>query len=411
MTSLEYFERRRQELLDELAMLVRLETPTGDVVRMEQAATFVAERLAPFGALEVRRLEGLGPLLHLTCPGRAARVLLLAHLDTVWPPGSWERPWLVEDGWARGPGVYDMKGGVLFIPWLLRCLDASARVRPHLEILVTPDEETGSRASRPTILAAAGRSDFVLGLEPSDLDGNLKLARKGSGEFSISIRGRSAHQGAEPERGVNAIVEAAHQVLALLELQDPAAGTTVGPNVIGGGLASNMVAERAEIRADVRAWTVAEQNRLEAGLRALQPVLEGALLTVRGGWNRPPLEPTPASIALFDRARELAADLGHALGWLRWGGASDANLAAAACAAVIDGLGPLGQGAHEAHEGILLDALPARLALLTELVASLAEPPEQWLDEEALAAMRSGRSSAAHVPSRDHDPRGGSGEP
>ena len=182
-------------------------------------------------------------------------MLLLAHYDTVWPVGSWPNLWRVDQGRAFGPGVYDMKGGLALHRLAAPVSRAIGLAHPSIEVLFNPDEEIGSPGTRSFIEEAARRADVVLVLEPSNLEGSLKLARKGSGEYVITIRGRSSHQGVEPENGVNAVIEAAHQVLKVLELEDLSKGTTVGPNVIHGGSVSNMVPDRAEIRVDVRAWT------------------------------------------------------------------------------------------------------------------------------------------------------------
>jgi len=213
----------------------------------------------------------------------------------------------------------------------------------------------------------------VLVLEPANLEGSLKMERKGSGEYVITIHGRAVHQGVVPELGVNAVVEAAHQVLRMLEFEDPEAGTTVGPNVIAGGHASNTVPDLAEIRVDVRAWSRSETERLDAALRGLRPAIENARIEVTGGWNRPPMEASEASFALFERARELGAGLGIELEWVRWGGSSDANLAASVGTPTVDGFGPTGEGAHQLSECIVIEEIPRRLALLTELVISLAQ--------------------------------------
>ena len=222
-------------------------------------------------------------------------------------------------------------------------------------------------------------------LEPCTLDGGLKVARKGSGEYVVTIRGRSSHQGAEPEKGVNAVIEASHQILRILEFEDAAAGTTVGPNVISGGLTSNTVPDLAEIRIDVRAWQQSESERLDTALRSLKPVVDGAEINVLGGWNRPPMESSPAAMELFERARALGKNLELDPQPIWWGGSSDANLAAAVGAATIDGFGPSGEGAHQIDECIVIDDVPRRLALLSELVLSLTQPPEEWLTDEALA--------------------------
>lgn len=385
MESLDFFMDRLSDYLEELQTLTGIETPTGDLPNLERAAIFLTERLVPFGNPERCDLQDHGPLLRLRREGIGSRVLLLAHYDTVWPVGSWRHLWNVSHGRAYAPGAYDMKGGLLFILWMLRYFDASGLDHPEIEILLNPDEESGSPGSRSYIEEAARRADFVLVLEPCNLDGGLKLARKGSGEYVVTIRGRSSHQGAEPERGVNAVIEASHQVLRLLEFEDLAAGTTVGPNVISGGRMSNTVPDLAEIRVDVRAWRQSETERLDAALRRLQPVVDGAEINVLGGWKRPPMEASPAATELFERARGLGKDLGLDLHPIRWGGSSDANLAAAVGAATIDGFGPSGEGAHQIDESIVIDDVPRRLALLSELVLSLTQPPEDWLSPEALA--------------------------
>ncbi len=372
MKSLDFFNQHLDDYLGELRVLTEIEAPTGDLENLDRAAAYISELLDPLGDLTSENLEDHGQLVRLERPGTGPRILLLGHYDTVWPPGAWPSPWRIDNGRAYGPGVFDMKGGLLFVPWLLRYLDFSGLPHPHLEILLNPDEEIGSPASRGHIEEAALRADFVLVLEPTNHEGSLKLERKGSGEYVVTIHGRAAHQGVEPEHGVNAVVEAAHQVLELLALDDPAVGTTVGPNMIDGGQASNMVPDHAEIRVDVRAWSLSETERIDAGMRSLRPMLDGARVHVFGGWNRPPMEASDASFALFEHARIQGADLGLDLKWVRWGGSSDANLAAAVGAPTVDGFGPVGEGAHQLNECIVIDEVPRRLALLAELVTSLA---------------------------------------
>jgi glutamate carboxypeptidase len=379
MKSLDFFREHLQDYLDELQEFTAIETPTSDLANLESAAIFLTERLAQLGNPERFDLQDSGPLLRLRREGVGSRVLLLAHYDTVWPVGSWQNLWSVSHGRARAPGIYDMKGGLLFILWMLRYFDANRLDHPEIEVLLNADEELGSPGSRSYIEEAARCASFVLVLEPCNLDGSLKVARKGSGEYVVTIRGRSSHQGAEPEKGVNAVVEASHQVLRLLELEDAAAGTTVGPNVITGGQTTNTVPNLAEIRVDVRAWQQSETERLDTALRQLRPVVDGAEIHVLGGWNRPPMETSPVATELFERARAIGKDLELDLEAIRWGGSSDANLAAAVGAATIDGFGPSGEGAHQIDEYIVIDDVPRRLALLSELVLSLAEPPEDWL--------------------------------
>jgi len=374
VSTIAHFRHRLPDHLKELRELVALETPTEDVAGIEKATAWLAERLAPFGEISSRNLNGYGPLLRLRRPGTAHKVMLAGHIDTVWEVGSWSDLWREDNGRIYGPGVYDMKGGLLFIVELLRWLDATGAEHPTLDILINPDEEIGSIGSRRALRETARENDLVLVLEPSTRDGVIKLARKGSGEYRLAIHGRSAHQGVEPELGVNAVVEAAHQVMRLLELQNLEAGTTVGPNVLRSGIASNVVPDHAELRIDVRAWTADEQRRLDEGLAALTPVLEGSTFELTGGWNRPPMEMCAESMAVFERAKSIGATLDLDLQWARWGGSSDANLTAAAGTPTVDGLGPVGEGSHQHTESIEVDALPARMALFAELVASLAEP-------------------------------------
>ena len=368
---LEYYRDRLPYFLSELEELVAIETPTRHVSNLERAAEWLSDRLSPFGELRRETLEGYGSLLRLHRPGTAHRVMLVGHMDTVWPVGSWPELWREEDNTIHAPGVYDMKGGLLFIIELLRWLDDTGADHPTLDVVFNPDEEIGSLASGRRLCEIATENDLALVLEPSTLDGVIKLARKGSGEFRLTIHGRSVHQGVEPELGVNAVIEACRQVERLLALQNLEAGTTIGPNVLRGGSASNMVPDLAELLVDVRAWNADEQRRVDEGLAALRPELEGSRIELSGGWNRPPWEASTISLAVFDRARAIGADLGLDLEWVRWGGSSDGNLTAAAGTTTVDGLGPIGQGSHQKSESIVIDALPARLALFTELVASL----------------------------------------
>lgn len=370
MNSLDFFSKHIDSYLGELREFTAIETPTGHLSQLDQAADFLMERLSSLGETERSMVPDHGPMLRIDRKGEGVRVLLLGHYDTVWPIGSWPTLWRVDQGRAYAPGVYDMKGGLLFIVWLLRFLEDQGRLHPNIQVILNPDEEIGSPGSRPYIEEAARGADVVLVLEPTNLEGSLKLARKGSGEYVVSIHGRSAHQGVEPEIGANAVVEAAHQILRVLELQDLPNGTTVGPNVVQGGRISNMVPDRAEIRIDVRAWTVDETRRLDTAIRSLSPTLEGCQIHVFGGWNRPPMEVSDTSLEIFEGARVLGRGIGLDLGWVRWGGSSDANIAASVGAPTIDGFGPVGEGAHQLGECIVIDEIPRRLSLLAEVVQS-----------------------------------------
>jgi glutamate carboxypeptidase len=237
--------------------------------------------------------------------------------------------------------------------------------------LFTSDEEVGSPTSRALIEAQARASAYALVLESPLAGGRLKTARKGVGRFTVAITGRAAHAGIEPEKGISAVVELAHQILRLSDLADPAAGTTVNVGVVRGGSTPNVVPAEASARVDVRVTTLAEAARIEAAMAALRPVLPGATVTATGSFDRPPMERTPQSAALFERARAIAATLGQELTEGATGGASDGNFTAALGLPTLDGLGALGAGAHAADEHILIDSLPERAALLAALLLAL----------------------------------------
>jgi len=389
VSSRDFYGQHLNRFLVTVRELVERESPTSDIEGITAAASYIEDFLRQYANVETNVLEGFGPLILAERPGTSTRVLLLAHVDTVWPTGSWPCLWRQQDGLIHGPGVYDMKAGVMCAAWLLRYVEESGRCAPTIQIVVNPDEETGSTASRGVIEKSARRADFVLVLEPTTSDGVLKVARKGSGEFRVRIHGRAAHQGVEPERGVNAVVEAAHLITDLVQIEARELGTTVGPNVVHGGSVSNVVPDLAEILIDVRAWTKPEMERVTTALTTLRPRNPSAHLDLTGEWNRPPMESTPLSMALYDRASSIAERLGVKVQPARWGGSSDANLAAAVGAPTIDGFGPAGAGAHQLSEHIVVSHIPDRLALLTELVVSLADEPFDWLREDAAQMYRS----------------------
>jgi len=360
---------REGAYLADLEELVRIETPSGHLPGLERAASRLAEAFAAVGTV-TREATPAGPLLHARVPGRGTRVLLLAHYDTVQPLGSWPELWRVEDDRIYGPGTNDMKGGLLFALHALDLLEPGAR--PAVDILLTPDEEVGSGASRARIEAVAREAEAVLVLEAPTNDGDPKVARKGGGQYRVTVHGRAAHQGVEPEKGVNAVLEAAHQILALEGISDPEKGSRLGANVIRGGTVVNVVADRVEIEVDARAWTMDEGERLDAALHGLSPVLPGARLEVAGAFARPPMEALPGSLELFERARRIGAALGEELAPGRVGGASDGNFTAALGIATLDVLGPVGFADHTREEHILRSKVAQRLALLAGLLAELA---------------------------------------
>ncbi len=368
--TLNYFERHLNSYLEDLRQLVEIESPTGYEPGIKRAALWLQTQFAGLGELS-RFDSDSGPVLRLFRRGYGPRVLLLAHYDTVHPLGSWPKLWREDKGRIYGPGVYDMKAGLLFILWALRYLNRGGLEHPNLEVLLTPDEEVGSRSSRIFIEDAARGADYALVLEPPTGAGDLKVHRKGVGWYVVKVHGRAAHQGVEPEKGVNAIVEAARQVLKVIEAQDLEKGTTLGPNVARGGTAGNVVADYAEVLVDMRAWTLAEAERVDRFMRALKPENPGARLELEGGLNRPPMEPTPESMELFELARGVALDLGFDSQPGKVGGGSDGNFTAALGVPTLDGLGAVGAGAHQKSEHVIKKELPRRLALLSELLVRL----------------------------------------
>jgi glutamate carboxypeptidase len=379
MSLSDYFEARGERLLAMAAELVALETPSGDKPRCDALADRLASRLAAIGAVE-RVFNGAGGD-HLlarvpapAAPAGARPALILCHYDTVWPAGTLAaRPFRVEGDTAYGPGLYDMKADIAMAELVLGSLPGLGLALPRPVIfMVTSDEEIGSPASRGLIEATARECAFALVLEPPvEPGGALKTARKGVANYRVAITGRAAHAGVEPEKGASAITELAHQILAANALADPAAGTTINVGIVEGGSGRNVVPAHAAMEVDARAWTTAEAERLEAAFRALAARTPGVRVEASGGFNRPPMERTPQSVALFERARAVAAGLGIALAEGSTGGGSDGNFTAAAGLPTLDGLGAPGRGAHAEHEQIAIPGLVERAALLAALVTSL----------------------------------------
>lgn len=361
------FEAALQGMRVDLEALVSLESPSEDAVRVTAAAEWVRDRLRERGiAAETRACPPRGDALLASVGPAQGGTLFLGHLDTVWPVGSLARnPFAVRDGRASGPGVFDMKAGVVVAMAALVAL-AEEPEPPPASLLLVPDEEVGTTASRDLLLSVARRHARVLVLEPS-LDGAAKVARKGTGLFEVALTGRPAHAGLEPEKGASALAELARFVLFLERLGDAARGTTVTPTVARAGTRTNVVPEEARVFVDVRVWSQSEAERVEAALRSYRANDARVQAVAKGGFDRPPMEPTPASEALYARARAAARDLGFDLPAARVGGASDGNLTAAAGVPTLDGLGPRGAGAHAWDELVVLSDLPRRAALLVRL--------------------------------------------
>jgi glutamate carboxypeptidase len=295
-------------------------------------------------------------------------VLLLGHHDTVWPRGARDRlPSGVADGVLRGPGCFDMKTGVVMAFHAVAALPD----RAGISILITGDEELGSPSSRDLIESEARGCLAAFVLEASAEGGHLKTARKGVSLYRVHVEGRAAHAGLEPERGVNAAIEAAHLLLAVAGLGDPAKGTTVTPTLLAAGTTTNTVPAAAEFAVDVRAFSVTEQDRVDAALHALTPTLPGATLRIAGGPNRRPLE-ARMSADLFARAVAIGTDAGLTpFDGVAVGGGSDGNLTAAVGVPTLDGMGAVGGGAHADDEHVIVALIPERILLLERMVATV----------------------------------------
>ncbi len=366
---------QQRDMVDLLGALVSSESPSGDPRLLATTAELLAragERL--LGSAPARVGTPTHPALRWDLApvgSEAPPVVLLAHLDTVWPAGTVDRwPFVVADGRATGPGAFDMKAGIVQALYALAYLLEAQVDRPPVVLLVTADEEIGSPDGRALVEAAAQHAGSVLVLEASADGGLLKTGRKGVGNYRVCVTGRAAHAGLEPEKGSNALVALSHLVLALNDLARPELGSTVTPTVAQAGTAQNTVPAEAWVAVDVRAVTLAEQQRIDDALHRLSAP-PGTTVRVEGGINRPPLEDRMAQ-GLFQLAQRAAQRLGlPALSSAHVGGGSDGNFTAALGVRTLDGLGAVGGGAHAEGEHVLVTALPERAALLAGLIVEL----------------------------------------
>jgi glutamate carboxypeptidase len=377
---LDHFNRREGELLALTRALVARESPSGDATGSREVVELLerdARGLDVVSNVERVPVEDYGEHLLIEAFGSSGgderTTLLLGHTDTVHPRGTLaERPLREEGGRVYGPGIFDMKSGCAVALEALRACAELGIIPPRrVVLLLTCDEEAGSRSGRALVEREARRAAQVLVLEPTAPGGRAKTARKGTGMFTLRAAGRAAHAGLDFEKGASAVLELARQTVRLHELCDAARGVTVNVGVFAGGTRSNVVAEEASAEVDVRFETMADALRVEEAIKSLRPSDERVRLSVEGGINRPPLERTREVAKLYARARAVAAALGFELGETGVGGASDGNFAAALCPAVLDGLGVEGDGAHAPHEHIVRDSLARRGALVAGLVATL----------------------------------------
>jgi len=371
---LQYLQSRREAMIDFLGQLVRMETPSRDPEAQEAVFELLSDKLLAldFQSLRVpgRRTGGyLYARPQERREGQAAQ-LLIGHCDTVWAVGTLdEMPLTRADDQLRGPGVYDMKAGltqILFALETIHTLDIPLSVCPL--VLINADEEIGSFESTPAIIRLARLVDRAYVLEPPlGLEGKLKTARKGIGRFTLTVKGRAAHAGLDPEKGASAIVELSHQIQQLFAMNDPERGISINVGMIEGGVSANVIAPQSRAMIDVRVADMDDADYVTKQIYGLQPAFPGTELLVEGSVGRPPLERTPRNRKLWRLAHTAAAELGFSLEEGAAGGGSDGNTTSLHTA-TLDGLGTPGDGAHARHEFIFMDRMVERTALLTLLL-------------------------------------------
>jgi glutamate carboxypeptidase len=381
-----WLRSRQGEMASLLAALAEAESPSLEAEAQEPVRSMLTGLLSDIG-FTVERLPGAEGCDHLRAtlpesPGDGPNQLLLGHFDTVWPVGTLKRmPVEIREGRLYGPGVFDMKGGLVQLIFALRAnLELGIEMPCRPVILLNCDEEVGSPASRHHVESMAAEADRAFVMEPSyGPAGRLKTGRKGVGRFGLKVTGVASHAGLDPGAGASAILELSHQIERLFALNDAERGVTVNVGTIDGGMQANIVAPEATGEIEARVPTAADAEAVERAIRSLKPSDNRVSLEVRGGFRRPPLEPTPRNRMLWERALQAAEELGLEIGEAQVGGASDGNFAST-LTATLDGLGAVGDGAHAEHEHVVLERMPERSALLARLLAGPpgpSGPPER----------------------------------
>jgi len=362
-------------MVADLDVLVNAESPSRDIQRLTQHAELIADLMDRLLGHRPHIIESpVGPHIHWV-GGPDPRVLILGHHDTVHPVGTLARlPFSVDTGIIRGPGVFDMKAGIV------QALHGVAALadRSHVEILLTADEEIGSRASRALLEERALACGAVLVIEPSADGGALKIGRKGTGTIEITIDGRASHAGLEPEKGINSLVELAYLIPQIVEMARPEIGTTITPTLASAGTADNVVPAQTTLSVDVRIALPEEKARVEEAFQQLRTTVDGARITIGGAIGRPPMHESAAT-ELFDIAQHALSNAGLApVNGVVVGGGSDGNFTAAVGVQTLDGLGAVGGGAHGDDEHVIADTMPSRaalIALLCQDLSSMAKRP------------------------------------
>jgi glutamate carboxypeptidase len=356
--------------ITDIGALVAIESPSRDAERVAVSARSVADLIHRETGLVAELVDSpVGPHVVVRASARPA-VMFLGHHDTVHQVGSLEqRPFTNDGGVLRGPGVFDMKAGIVQAVHAVRMLRDAGHDVSRVSMLFTADEEIGSKTSRGLVEDMARRVDAVLVLEPSADGGALKTARKGTGTFEVAITGRASHAGLEPEKGINALVELASQVQRINGFGRPDLGTTVTPTVAAAGTTDNTVPDAARITVDARVVTPDEKERVESLMNSLVPTLDGATISVTGSLHRPPMHES-MSASLFAVAREVAREIdGRDIVGVAVGGGSDGNFTAAIGVPTLDGLGAVGGGAHGVTEHVIAETIPFRTALVAGIAA------------------------------------------
>ncbi|HHW36365.1 MAG TPA: M20 family metallopeptidase [Bacillales bacterium] len=363
------------ELLNLLKESVNIDSPSASKIQNDRMADWYSKLFTGLIGGKVHRIEHpeLGDKLVCEFGTGPKHILIVGHYDTVWPLGeASRRPFYIKDQKAYGPGVYDMKAGILQAFFALKVLKDTGRFpeEKKVVILLNSDEELGSPTSRELIETMASQSDLALVLEPPmEPQGALKTVRKGSGRYKLIVKGISAHAGVNPEKGVSAIHELAFQIQKLYALADTAKGTTLNVGIVKGGIGSNVIAEYAEAEIDVRVASAEEAQRVDTQIKAIRPCLNKSELKITGGMIRPPMEKTKESAALFKLAQEIARDeFDFGLEEAATGGVSDGNFTAGMGIPTLDGLGASGDHAHSPLEYVRIDQIQFRTALLARLI-------------------------------------------
>lgn len=355
------------QVLEQLERLVRCQSPTSDLLACQSVIKLAAEIASEVlnQPAQIREIENR-PVFWWG--DENPEIVLLTHLDTVWPIDSFTPIWEVKENRITGPGVFDMKAGFIQALYALRGISGS------VALIATTDEESGSHSSKKLIEDLSRNARAVLVFEAS-MDGAVKIGRKGSADFKVTVNGRAAHAGLEPEKGINASTELSQLVLQIAKLENPEFGTTVVPTTMSSGSTTNTVPALASVDIDVRSYKAAELNRISKALSDLVPQNSEAKITVTGQINRPPLELTSTQ-SLFERAKKVHANLGRSpLVGVSVGGVSDGNFAAAVGAKTLDGLGAIGGGAHAQGEWVKADSIDSQITFINALITDLLERP------------------------------------